>query len=74
MYKTVMKIDGMVCGMCESHINSAIRRAFAVKKVASSRRKGETVLVTAEWPDEAELRRVIGETGYTLVLLETTEE
>ena len=42
MTKTVLKIDGMMCGMCESHVNDAIRTAFAVKKVSSSHAKGET--------------------------------
>ena len=34
MYETKVKIDGMMCGMCESHINDAIRNAFSVKKVS----------------------------------------
>ena len=29
MTKTVLKIDGMMCGMCEAHVNDAIRNAFA---------------------------------------------
>ena len=36
MLKITMGIDGMMCGMCESHINDAIRREFKVKKVTSS--------------------------------------
>ena len=32
MNKITVKIDGMMCGMCESHVNDAIRRAFPVKK------------------------------------------
>ena len=28
MTKTTLKIDGMMCGMCESHVNDAIRKAF----------------------------------------------
>lgn len=28
-------IEGMVCGMCEVHINEAVRNAFRVKKVTS---------------------------------------
>lgn len=31
MIKTVLKIDGMACGMCEAHVNDAIRKAFTVK-------------------------------------------
>ena len=37
MYKTTLKIDGMMCGMCESHINDTIRKAVPVKKVSSPR-------------------------------------
>ena len=28
MIKTTLKIDGMMCGMCESHINDTIRNSF----------------------------------------------
>ena len=33
MIQTTLKINGMACGMCESHVNDAIRNAFSVKKV-----------------------------------------
>ena len=33
MIETTVGIDGMQCGMCESHINDTIRAAFSVKKV-----------------------------------------
>ena len=33
MLKTVLKIDGMMCGMCESHMNDLIRKNCKVKKV-----------------------------------------
>ena len=32
MVKTVLKIDGMMCGMCESHMNDLIRKNFKSKK------------------------------------------
>lgn len=66
MTKTVLKIDGMMCGMCESHVNDAIRNAFAVKKVSSSHAKGETEIISEEALDEAKLAEVIKNTGYTL--------
>ena len=46
MVKTVLKIDGMMCGMCESHMNDLIRNHCKVKKVSSSAKKGETVLLS----------------------------
>ena len=33
MIKYTLAVDGMMCGMCEAHVNDAVRRAFAVKKV-----------------------------------------
>jgi copper chaperone CopZ len=64
MNKITVKIDGMMCGMCENHINDAIRGAFSVKKVTSSHTKGETVILTEESLSEAQLRAIIAPTGY----------
>lgn len=47
MVKTTLDIDGISCGMCEAHINDAVRKAFAVKKVVSSHSKGETQIISA---------------------------
>ena len=54
MTKITVKIDGMMCGMCESHINDAIRKAFPVKKVTSSHSKGETIIISEQDVDETE--------------------
>lgn len=66
MIKTTLKIDGMMCGMCESHINSAVRAHFDVKKVSSSKAKGETVILSEDSLDEEQIKKVIGDTGYEL--------
>lgn len=66
MLKITLKIDGMMCGMCESHINDAIRQNFQVKKVNSSHTKNETVIIAENDIDENKLRSVISETGYEL--------
>ena len=64
MYQITVKIDGMMCGMCESHINDAIRRAFPVKKVTSSHTKGETVILAEADISEEALRAALEPTGY----------
>lgn len=74
MLKITMEIDGMMCGMCESHINAAIRREFKVKKVTSSHTKRQTVILTEKPLDEDKLRKVIDETGYKVMSIETAEE
>ena len=66
MLEITLKINGMACGMCEAHINDAIRQAFKVKKVSSSHSKGETVIIAEEIDDER-IREVIEKTGYKLV-------
>ncbi len=70
MTQTVLKIEGMACGMCESHINDAIRNNFSVKKVKSSHKKGETVIKSEQPLDAEKLKSVIADTGYTLVSVE----
>lgn len=71
MKKIILNIDGMSCGMCESHINDAIRNSFPVKKVTSSHKKGRTEILAETDLPEKTLRAVIGQTGYELVSVET---
>ncbi len=28
MYQTTVGVDGMMCGMCEAHVNDAVARLF----------------------------------------------
>jgi len=67
MFKTVLKIDGMMCGMCEAHINDTIRKHFEVKKVSSSHSKGTSEIISVEKIDRNELKKAIDETGYILL-------
>ena len=66
MTKTTVQVSGMMCGMCEAHVNDAVRAAFPVKKVTSSRKTGETVILSDEPIDIEKLRRVINATGYIM--------
>ena len=59
MTQTTLKIDGMMCGMCESHINDAIRKEFPVKKVTASHSKGICVIISDAPLDEAKLRKTL---------------
>lgn len=67
MIKTTAKIDGMMCGMCEAHVNDAVRAKLDVKKVTSSHSKGETVIVAQEAVSEAELADALASTGYRVL-------
>ncbi|MBR2695875.1 MAG: heavy-metal-associated domain-containing protein [Parasporobacterium sp.] len=72
MIKTTIKIDGMMCGMCESHICDAIRKAVpSAKKVEASRRKKEASFLTEESVDHVQLKEAIDATGYTFLGIES---
>ena len=65
MIETTVKVEGMMCGMCESHVNEAVRKAFPeAKKVSSSHTKGQTVIQSEQQLDEQKLRDAINATGY----------
>lgn len=67
MVKTKLEIEGMMCGMCEAHINDTVRKSFNVKKVTSSHKKGVTEIVSENEINKEELEKAINETGYKLI-------
>lgn len=71
MVKTTLGIDGMMCGMCESHMNDAIRNNFKIKKVTSSHEKGITEVISEEALDEGKLTEIVEKTGYKLLSVDS---
>ena len=64
MIKTVVKVEGMMCPMCEKHVNEAIKKGFDVEGVESSHDKGETVIISAAPLDTDAVMAAINEAGY----------
>ena len=64
MIQYTLEVEGMQCGMCESHVNDAVRKAFPVKRVASSRSKSETTVLAERELDEGALRAAVSAAGY----------
>ena len=73
MVKTTVKIDGMMCGMCEAHMNDAFRKNFKVKKVTSSHVNHETEIISDAPLDAEAVKKVVDETGYTFVSVSSEE-
>ena len=72
MIKTTVKIDGMMCSMCEAHICDVIRKTIPqAKKVSASHGKGEASFLTETPVAEEELRRGINATGYTCLSVQS---
>ncbi len=74
MEKITLGIEGMMCPMCEAHMNDTIRKAFDVTKVKSSRNKKQTVFYVDKPVTDEEIEKVIKETGYTLLSIERQEK
>ena len=74
MKKVTLKIEGMMCGMCEAHINDVIRKVVPnAKKVKSSYVKGESTFISEVEPDKDEITAAIAETGYNLQAMDIEE-
>ena len=71
MVRMILQVEGLACGMCEAHVNEAVRKAFSVKKVTSSHAKGRTEILVDEPLDEEALKKAIDETGYRVVAVQT---
>lgn len=72
MKKYVVKIDGMMCGMCESHVSDVIRKNFNVKKVKASHIKKEAEIIAENEIDREQLAATVASQGYKAK--EITEE
>ena len=71
MLKITVQIEGMQCGMCEAHVNDAIRNAIKVKKVASSHSTGQTLILAEKAIDEEQLKKAVGATGYRVLSVQS---
>ncbi|MCR4689621.1 MAG: cation transporter [Saccharofermentans sp.] len=72
MIKTTLKIDGMMCGMCEAHICDTIRKAVpSAKKVSASKSKKQATFLTEDAIDADAIKKAIDATGYECLGVES---
>lgn len=67
MLKITVRIEGMMCGMCEAHTNDAIREAFGVSKVISSHEDKQTIIITKEDIEDSKIKAVVEGIGYEVL-------
>jgi copper chaperone CopZ len=70
MYKTILKIDGMKCSMCEEHVNDLIRKNFIIKKVKSSHIKNQVIIFSLNQLDQNKIQQALASQGYILLSLQ----
>lgn len=73
MYETTAKIDGMMCGHCEAHVNEAVRAHFNVKKVTSSHAKNTTTIVSETPITKDQLADALAGSGYDVVSVDSKQ-
>ena len=73
MIRYTIAVDGMMCGMCESHVNDAIRANFNVKKVSSSHAKNRCEILSENAIDEKKAAEVLGVLGYKVTAFSEEE-
>ncbi len=67
MKKIILKIDGMRCSMCESHINDLVRKNSNAKKVSSSHIKKTTKILMDEVENIDKIKNAIENDGYKVL-------
>ena len=74
MKKLTLSVDGMMCGMCEAHVNNAVRKAANVSKVTSSHSAGKTEIWYEGDVDVEAIKSAIAEEGYKVTTVSDGEE
>lgn len=67
MNKYVLGIDGMRCGMCEMHVEEALRKNLKIKKAKASHFKNEVVVFSLLNLSEEDFKKVLDPTGYVII-------
>ena len=68
MIKVYLNVEGMMCSMCEAHVNDAVRKTAKVKKVKSNHKKNLTFIVMEEEKDIDNILNAIKALGYNCSL------
>ena len=67
MVRTTVKIDGMMCKMCEKHMNETFSRNLYVKSVFSSHGEGRSEIISENALDEEKIKSSVEEAGYKFI-------
>ena len=60
----LITVEGMMCGMCEAHVNDALRKVPGVTKASASRSKKQAMVECDETVTDEALLKAVNDTGY----------
>ncbi|MBQ7250874.1 MAG: cation transporter [Bacilli bacterium] len=64
MVKVVLSVEGMRCGMCESHVADQIRKVPLVLKAKANHHKNEAYAIAGDGVDTDAIKANIESQGY----------
>ena len=68
-YKVMtLTVEGIKCGMCETHVNDIIRKNFKIKGVKSSARKNTITITYENEIDLIKVAEVLHSFGYDVII------
>lgn len=70
MNRYKLKIDGIMCSMCETHVNEIVRKGFKINKVKSNHSKNEVIFTSEEDISKDTIKKVFEPTGYKVLSVE----
>lgn len=73
MNKYILGIDGMMCGMCEMHVEDSIRKNLIINKVKASHIKNEVVVFAESSYIEEDFHTALDPTGYRITSFNVSE-
>jgi len=65
--KTIVKIDGMKCKHCASHVQETLSELTAVSSVKVNLHKNEAIIKHKEELDNEQIKNAISSIGYQVV-------
>lgn len=69
MTKTV-KVNGMMCGMCEKHVKKALENLDGITSAEVSHEKGTAVIEETKDVAAADIEKAVTDAGYQFVSVE----
>ncbi|MGM9970256.1 MAG: heavy-metal-associated domain-containing protein [Anaeroplasma sp.] len=67
MYKVLLSIEGMMCGMCEAHICDAVRKSSNAKKIKANHKKNEVTFLLDDENKIIDIIENIQKLGYKVL-------
>ena len=72
-YVTTMRIDGMMCGQCEVHVQENLRKVEGVKSEKASKSKGTAIVKSDEPLSREALEKAVTGIGYDVLDIDSME-